>query len=1047
MHKKVSTDLNFAQRELDVLKFWEAHKVFEKSLESRHDAPSFSFFEGPPTANGKPHIGHIITRAVKDIIPRYKTMKGYKVLRKAGWDTHGLPVELEVEKALSISGKGQIEDYGVGPFIAKCKESVWKYKDEWEKMSNRVGFWLDYDNPYITYDNEYIESVWWALKTIWEKGLLYKGHKILPYCPRCGTSLSSHEVAQGYKDITEASVVVQFRVRGKKDEYILAWTTTPWTLPSNVALCVNGNENYIRARKKGKTYILAEALAGKILGEMYEVVDVMKGQELEGLHYEPLFDFVKFDVDSHYVVCDGYVTLSDGTGVVHQAPAFGEDDNRVARKYGLPFVQLVNDAGEMTEETPWSGIFAKKADPQIIEYMQERGNVYQVLQTEHNYPHCWRCDTPLLYYARSAWFIEMSKLRERLMENNNTVNWMPDNVKTGRFGNFLDNVIDWSLSRERYWGTPLPIWECDCGNYEAIGSIEELNRRGDLGSPVTDLHKPAVDEIYLKCDCGGKMKRVPEVIDCWFDSGSMPFAQYHYPFENKELFESVFPANFISEGIDQTRGWFYTLMAISTILFGKSPYENVIVLGHSQDEHGQKMSKSKGNVVPWEIVDEFGADTVRWHFFSSNAVWLPNKFSREALIEVQRKFLGTFWNTYAFYVLYANIDNFNPLEHELDTTKLPVMDRWILSRLHALIRYVDEGLEQYKITETSREIARFADDLSNWYVRRSRERFWGSGMEKDKIDAYMTLHTVLTELAKLSAPYVPFMAEEIYQNLVASINSAAPQSVHLCDFPAYDETLIDLWLEEEMGNTVDIVVAGRAARNAANIKNRQPLGKMLVESKANLSEDFIDIICEELNVKEVIFEKDLSKYAAYKLKPQLKTLGPRYGKLLPKISAQLLECSNAFYEELQKSGEIAFEIEGTQVVLKDEDLLIEAEQMEGYASQAAGSHFVVLETALTPELIEEGFVREIVSKVQTMRKEAGFDVTDKIKLSYASPAAIIHDIMTKYGEGICAEVLAERLTQNESFGYSKPWEINGEDVLLCVEKVNSGHSEGCKCGC
>jgi len=720
----------------------------------------------------------------------------------------------------------------------------------------------------------------------------------------------------------------------------------------------------------------------------------------------------------------------------------------VARKYGLPFVQLVNDAGEMTEETPWSGIFAKTADPQIIEYMRQRNNVYRVLQTEHNYPHCWRCDTPLLYYARSAWFVEMSKLREQLMANNNKINWMPDNVKTGRFGNFLDNVIDWSLSRERYWGTPLPLWECDCGQVDAIGSIEELKERSLEEIKEVELHKPAVDEIRVKCGkCGGAMKRVPEVIDCWFDSGSMPFAQYHYPFENKELFESVFPADFISEGIDQTRGWFYTLLAISTILFERSPYENVIVLGHSQDEFGQKMSKSKGNVVPWEIVEEFGADTVRWHFFSANAVWLPNKFSRESLVEVQRKFLGTFWNTYAFYVLYANIDNFNPTEYTLDAAGLPVMDKWILSRLHALTRYVDEGLEDYKITETAREIARFADDLSNWYVRRSRDRFWGSGMTKDKIDAYMTLYTALTELAKLVAPYVPFMAEEIYQNLVADIDPSAPRSVHLCDFPAYDEDMIDLWLEDEMANTIDIVVAGRAARNAANIKNRQPLGKMLVESKANISDDFIAIICEELNIKEVVFERDLSKYAAYKLKPQLKTLGPRYGKLLPKISAYLLENGTQLYAQLQQSGEIAFEIEGTQVVLKEEDLLVEAEQMEGYASQSVGSHFVVLETALTPELIEEGFVREIVSKVQTMRKEAGFDVTDKIRFSYASAATIILDIFEKHGDSICAEVLAVGVTKNESFGHSKAWDINGEEVLLSVERNENGHSEGCKCGC
>ena len=1032
MHKKVSTDLNFARRELDVLKFWEDNRIFEKTIENREGGENFSFFEGPPTANGKPSIGHIITRAVKDIIPRYKTMKGCKVLRKAGWDTHGLPVELEVEKALGISGKKQIEDYGIEPFIAKCKQSVWIYKDEWEKMSARVGFWLDYENPYVTYDNDYIESVWWAIKTIWDKGLLYKGHKILPYCSRCGTPLSSHEVAQGYKDIKEQSLIAQFKVVDR-DEYILAWTTTPWTLPSNVALCVNGKENYVRARKGGKVYILAQALAKQVLGEEHEVIEVVKGSELEGLHYVPLFDFVKFDVDSHYVVCDGYVTLSDGTGVVHQAPAFGDDDNRVARKYGLPFVQLVNDAGQMTEETAWAGVFVKQADPQIIKYLQERDKVYQVMDTEHNYPFCWRCDTALLYYARSAWFIEMSKMREQLLANNEKINWFPPNVKHGRFGNFLDNVIDWSLSRERYWGTPLPIWECSCGHQHAVGSIAELKEMSDTELARVELHKPAVDNIRLCCPkCGGKMQRVPEVIDCWFDSGAMPFAQHHYPFENKELFEKNFPADYIAEGIDQTRGWFYTLLAISTLLFDKNAYANVIVLGHSLDEHGIKMSKSKGNVVPWNIVEEYGADTVRWHFFTSSALWLSNKFSEESLKEIQRKFLGTLWNTYAFYVLYANIDGFNPMEYKLDTANLPVLDKWVLSRLHTLIKTVDSGLEEYKITETAREIARFVDDLSNWYVRRSRERFWGKGIYKDKIDAYMTLYTVLVELSKIAAPYVPFMAEEIYQNLVVEIDKTAPASVHLCDFPTYDPALIDLRLEESMDNTLEIVVAGRAARNAANIKNRQPLTRMLVESAQELDEEFMAIIREELNIKEVVFQSGLGDFVSYNLKPQLKTLGPRYGKMLPKISKHLAENGAALWQELQQKGEIAFETEGNAIALKEEDVLVEVAQKEGFASQRAGKHFIVLETTLTEALVEEGFVREIISKVQTMRKEAGFEVTDKIILGYVGA---LEEIFAKNGEEICAEVLANSAAKGEIEGYCKDWDVNGVAVTMWVAKA------------
>ena len=1034
MHKKVNTDLNFARRELDILKLWEEGRVFEKSIENRENGSNFSFFEGPPTANGKPSIGHIITRAVKDIIPRYKTMKGYKVLRKAGWDTHGLPVELEVEKQLKISGKKQIEDFGVGEFNEICKHNVWKYKDEWERMSARVGFWLDYESPYVTYDNNYIESVWWAIKTIWEKGLLYKGHKILPYCPRCGTSLSRHEVAQGYKDIKEQSIIAQFKVVDR-DEHILAWTTTPWTLPSNVALCVNPKENYVRAKKGGKVYILAEALAEKVLGEGFDVMQTVKGSELEGLHYQPLFDFVKFEVDSHYVVCDGYVTLSDGTGVVHQAPAFGDDDNRVARKYGLPFVQLVNDAGQMTPETAWPGVFAKDADPQIIKYLQERDLVYQVMDTEHNYPFCWRCDTALLYYARSGWFIEMSKKREQLLANNEKINWMPENVKQGRFGNFLENVIDWSLSRERYWGTPLPVWECACDYFHAVGSVAELKEMcsEDLGD--IELHKPHIDKVLLNCpECGGKMRRVPEVIDCWFDSGAMPFAQYHYPFENKELFEKNFPAHFISEAIDQTRGWFYTLLAISTLLFDKNPYENVIVLGHIQDEHGVKMSKSRGNIVPWNIVENYGADTVRWHFYTSSALWLSNKFSEDALKEAQRKFLGTLWNTYAFYVLYANIDNFNPLDYQLNTANLPAMDKWVLSRLHTLIKTVDSGLAEFKITETARELSRFVDDLSNWYVRRTRDRFWGNGIYQDKIDAYMTLYTVLVELSKISAPYVPFMAEMIYQNLVVEINPSAPESVHLCDFPTCDEKLIDSTLEENMGATLEIVFAGRAARNAANIKNRQPLQRMLVETPEVLGEEFAAIIREELNIKEVIFQSGLGEFVSYNLKPQLKTLGPRFGKILPKISKYLAEFGDELYRTLQEKGEMSFEIDGTAVVLGEEDVLIEAAQKEGFASQAAGGHFVVLETALTAELVEEGFVREIISKVQTMRKEAGYEVVDKILLGYAG-SPIIEEILAKKADLICGEVLAESAEKGAGLGHSKEWDINGEIVELSVAKI------------
>ena len=1036
MHKKVNADLNFAQRELDVLKFWQDNKIFEKSIENREGAESFTFFEGPPTANGLPHIGHVITRAVKDIIPRYKTMKGYKVLRKAGWDTHGLPVELEIEKKLKISGKKQIEDYGIEPFTQQCKESVWNYKDVWEQMSARVGFWVDMDNPYVTYDNKYIESVWWALKTIWGKGLLYKGHKVLPYCSRCGTSLSSHEVAQGYKDIKEKSVIAQFKVLDRENEYILAWTTTPWTLPSNVALCVNAEEDYVRASQDGKIYILAKSLVENVLGDDHEIIETMKGSALERLAYQPLFDFVKFDVPAHYIVCDPYVLLTEGTGVVHQAPAFGDDDNRVARKYGLPFVQLVNEQGEMTEETPWAGIFAKKADPKILKYMADRDLIYKTLDTQHNYPHCWRCDTPLLYYARSAWFIEMSKMREQLLANNETVNWMPDNVKHGRFGNFLDNVIDWSLSRERYWGTPLPIWHCECGHFEAIGSVAELSEKAGQDLSDLDLHKPQIDQITIKCPkCSGQANRVPEVIDAWFDSGSMPFAQHHYPFANKEVFEQNFPADFISEAVDQTRGWFYTLMAISTILFEKSPYKNVIVLGHGLDEKGVKMSKSKGNVVSWDVVEEVGADTVRWYFFSASAPWLPNRFDKNTLDEVKRKFLGTLWNTYAFYVLYANIDGFDASKHKLNYTDLPELDKWLISRLNSLIKRVDEGLADYKLTETSREIARFVDDLSNWYVRRSRERFWASGMEQDKINAYMTLYTALTTLSKLCAPYIPFMAEKIYQNLVNHLDDTATKSVHLCDFPTYDENLILPELEENMGAVLSIVSAGRAARNTANIKNRQPLAKMFVQPKggACLTPAYLTIIGEELNIKTVEVLADAGHMVGRKIKPNLKILGPKHGKILPKIGTALADGDgNTLWADLQADG-ITLTIDGNQIHLTLADVLVEEIQTENHASHMTDGFLVVLNTELTPELIEEGFVREVISKIQTMRKEAGFEVLDKITIHHKASDKIT-DIITKNAEFICTEVLATTATQGTSNGFHKSWDINGEPAEFWINK-------------
>lgn len=1038
MYDKVATNLNFVEREKEILDFWKKNDIFGKSIKAREDGPVFTFFDGPPTANGKPHIGHILTRVVKDIIPRYKTMKGYKVLRKAGWDTHGLPVELEIEKQLGISGKPQIENYGVEPFIKKCKASVFTYESLWREMSDRVGFWADMDNPYVTYHNSYIESVWWALKKIWDKGLLYKGHKIVPYCPRCGTALSSHEVAQGYKDVKETSAIAKFKIKDKENEYFLAWTTTPWTLPSNVALCVNAAENYAKVKNNGQIYIMAEALLDTVLEGEYEVLEVVKGEELKGMEYEPLFDFADTKgKKAFYIVADGYVTLTDGTGIVHIAPAFGEDDARVGRENDLPFVQLVDEQGNLTKETgEFAGVFVKDADKLVLKKLEEEGKLFKALPFEHSYPFCWRCDTPLIYYARDTWFIAMTKVRDQLVKNNQTVNWMPDNIKNGRFGNFLENVIDWGLSRERYWGTPLPIWECECGHRHTIGSIEELKSMSDDCPDDIELHKPYIDKVHLKCpECGGKMTRVSEVIDCWFDSGSMPFAQWHYPFENKEIFDENFPADFISEAVDQTRGWFYTLMAISTLIFDKAPYKNVIVLGHVQDKDGKKMSKHTGNVVdPWSVLDKQGADAVRWYFYVNSSPWLPNRFYEEAVNEGQRKFMGTLWNTYAFYVLYANIDNFNPMDYKLEYDKLPPMDKWILSKLNTLVKYVDNCLENYKITESARAMSDFVDELSNWYVRRSRERFWGKDMPQDKINAYMTLYTVLVTMTKLSAPYVPFMAENIYQNLVKKIDANAPDSVHLCDFPAYDEALIDSKLEEDMELVLSIVVAGRAARNTANIKNRQPIGQMFVKADRELSDMYKDIITEELNVKSVEFKDDVADFTSYAFKPQLRTLGKKYGKLVPAIGNYLKENDGSLLmKELKENGAIKFNIDGTDIELAEEDVLYETAQKEGFVAESDKLTTVVLDTNLTPELIEEGFVREIISKIQTMRKEAGFEVLDRIKVFFKDNDKI-KEIMTKNSEAIKGDVLADEITEGSGNGYSKEWSINGEKVTLCVEK-------------
>ena len=1039
MYKKVSTDMNFVEREKQVEKFWEDNQIFEKSMKVREGNPSYVFYDGPPTANGKPHIGHVETRVIKDMIPRYRTMKGYQVPRKAGWDTHGLPVELEVEKKLGLDGKDQIEKYGVEPFIEQCKESVWKYEGMWEDFSHTVGFWADMKNPYVTYHNDYIESEWWALKEIWKKGLLYEGHKIVPYCPRCGTPLSSHEVAQGYKDVKERSAVVRFKVKGE-DAYILAWTTTPWTLPSNVALCVNPDEDYVKVTSKGYTYYMAAALVDTVLGEGAEILEHYQGKDLEFKEYEPLFPYAEKRIGNkkaYYVVCDTYVTLTDGTGVVHIAPAFGEDDSKVGHRYDLPFVQLVNEKGEMTEETPWAGTFCKKADMAVLQALEDKDLLFDALLFEHSYPHCWRCDTPLIYYARETWFIRMTAVKEDLIRNNNTINWIPESIGKGRFGDWLENVQDWGLSRNRYWGTPLPVWQCECGHQDCIGSIEELKEKADNCPDDIELHRPYIDAVTIKCPkCGKEMHRVPEVIDCWFDSGSMPFAQHHYPFENKEIFEKQFPAQFISEAVDQTRGWFYSLLAISTLLFNKAPYENVIVLGLVQDENGQKMSKSKGNAVdPFDALQTYGADAIRWYFYTSSAPWLPSRFAGKTVVEGQRKFMGTLWNTYAFFVLYANIDNFDATKYSLEYDKLAVMDKWLLSRLESTVKAVDDNLANYRIPEAAKALQSFVDDMSNWYVRRSRERFWAKGMEQDKINAYMTLYTALVTVAKAAAPMIPFMTEDIYQNLVKSIDASAPESIHLCDFPEVHENWIDPKMEEDMADLLEIVVMGRAARNTANIKNRQPIGTMYVKSEFQLSEFYKEIIKDELNIKEVVFKDDIADFISYSFKPQMRTVGPKYGKLLNKIKATLSELDgNKAMAELKSTGELKLDIDGQEIVLLEEDLLIDMAQMEGYVSESDHTITVVLDTNLTPELIEEGFVRELVSKIQTMRKEAGFEVMDKIRV-YAKDNDKIVSIMKNHGDEIKSEVLAEEIVTGETKGYEKEWNINSEKVTMAVERI------------
>ena len=1050
MYQKVDTNLNFVDREKQVEKFWKENHIFEKSMEDRKDDPTYMFYDGPPTANGKPHIGHVLTRVIKDMIPRYRTMKGYMVPRKAGWDTHGLPVELEVEKKLGLDGKEQIEEYGMEPFIQQCKESVWKYKGMWEDFSSTVGFWADMENPYVTYHDDYIESEWWALKEIWNKKLLYKGFKIVPYCPRCGTPLSAQEVSQGYKTVKERSAIVRFKVVGE-DAYFLAWTTTPWTLPSNVALCVNPTEVYCKVKAAdGYTYYMAEALLDKVLGKLgseetpaYEVLEKYVGKDLEYKEYEPLFACAgeaaaKQKKKAHFVTADNYVTMSDGTGIVHIAPAFGEDDSRVGRDYDLPFVQFVDGKGDMTAETPYAGVFVKKADPLVLQDLDKEGKLFDAPKFEHDYPHCGRCDTPLIYYARESWFIKMTAVKDDLIRNNNTINWIPESIGKGRFGDWLENVQDWGISRNRYWGTPLNIWQCECGHMHSIGSRQELfEMSGDEKAKTVELHRPYIDEITLKCpECGGTMHRVPEVIDCWFDSGAMPFAQHHYPFENKELFEKQFPADFISEAVDQTRGWFYSLLAESTILFNQAPYKNVIVLGHVQDENGQKMSKSKGNAVdPFDALEKYGADAIRWYFYINSAPWLPNRFHGKAVQEGQRKFMGTLWNTYAFFVLYANIDNFDPTKYTLDYDNLPVMDKWLLSKLNSVVKTVDDCLANYKIPESARALQEFVDEMSNWYVRRSRERFWAKGMEQDKINAYMTLYTALVTISKAAAPMIPFMTEEIYQNLVRSVDKDAIESIHLCDFPKVEEAWINKELEDDMEELLKIVVLGRAARNTANIKNRQPIGTMYIKADKEMGQFYTDIIADELNVKEVKFANDVESFISYSFKPQLRTVGPKYGKLLNGIRTALAEINGTeAMNELRSTGLLTLDINGNKVELSEEDLLIETAQTEGYVTEADGDISVVLDTNLTPELIEEGFVREIVSKVQTMRKEAGFEVMDKIHI-YAKDNDKILELMKNHKEEIMSEVLAEDMTLGTTDGYVKEWNINKEPVVLGVAKM------------
>ncbi|MCL1995808.1 MAG: isoleucine--tRNA ligase [Defluviitaleaceae bacterium] len=1035
MYKKVDTTLNFADREQATLEFWQDNKIFEKSVEMGQDKPPFAFYDGPPTANGRPHIGHIHTRALKDLIPRYKTMKGYNVLRKAGWDTHGLPVELEVEKELGIYGKGkhEIEKYGIEEFIKHCKSSVWRYEQEWKEVSQRVGLWLDMEQPYITYENGYIESVWWALRQIWDKGLIYKGHKILPYCPRCGTGLSTHEVDQGYKEINEDSIFVQFKVKNAPNTYLLAWTTTPWTLPSNVAVVVHPTEQYAKVEQNGNVYILAEALVEKVMGQDCKVVETVKGKDLEYTEYEALFDFVTFEKKAFYVTCDDYVSLSDGTGIVHTAPAFGEDDNRIAKSYGLPFVQLVNEQGCFLDSVaPWAGVFVKKADPDIIKYLQGQNNIYRILNLDHRYPHCWRCDSPLLYYARNAWFIEMTKLRDQLVANNNTVNWYPENIGEGRFGNFLEGVKDWGLSRERYWGTPLPVWECSCGHMHMIGSVAELEELSGQTFKELELHKPHIDKVTFSCKCGKQMQRIPEVIDCWFDSGSMPFAQFHYPFKNKEIFEQNFPANFISEAIDQTRGWFYSLMAISTAVFGKTAFKNVIVMGHTLDKDGKKMSKSKGNAIdPHDILKSHGADSIRWYFFASSAPWLGSRFYLDILSEYQRKFMGTFWNTYAFYILYANIDKFDPTQYELEPDKLPIMDKWILSKLHSTISAVDVNMEGYKVYESTRILIDFVNELSNWYVRRCRERFWAKEMPQDKINAYMTLYTVLKELTLLCAPFIPFMTEEIYQNLVRTIDKTASESVHLCSFPVVCNSFVDKDLEQQMGKVYNIVELGRSARNAAAIKNRQPLQTMYVQLQDSLEDNFVKIIKEELNIKEIEFIEETDRFTAYKYKPNLPKLGPKHGSILPKIGAYLATAPATLATELKTGTTIT--VDGKEIPLTEEDVLVEITHSPGYITESNKEITVVLAINLTEKLVEEGFVREIISKTQNMRKDAGFEVTDKIRLYHFGNEEITK-IMNNNADEIKAEVLATEIIHGEG-GAAKQWDINGEVVTLGVDRV------------